>query len=73
MAINHSNHTVTATVTTTGELIEYTFATPQDLAEAYKDNQAHLEARRQIKSTMLDLSMHLITRQVNQDKKGTDT
>lgn len=58
---------ITATVKTTGEVIEYHVQTSGELAEAYSDIEAHIQAYRDLKSAAMNTSMEMIKQL---DKKG---
>lgn len=60
---------ITATVRTTGEAIEYHVRTPGELAEAFQDVEAHIEAYRQLKSSMMNTGMEFLKQQDKEDKK----
>jgi hypothetical protein len=53
---------ISATVSTTGEVIEYHVQSPGELTEAFKDVEAHLEAYRLLKNSMLNTSMNMLNR-----------
>lgn len=59
---------ITATVKTNGEVIEYKVMSPGELTEAYRDVEAHIEAYRQIKSSLMTTSMQMLEQQDNKEK-----
>ena len=60
---------ITVTVKTSGEVIEYRVMNSTDLTSAYADVEAHIEAYRQIKSSLMNTSMEMLKQQ---DKEKPD-
>lgn len=53
---------VSATVKTTGQVIEYHVQSPGEVSAAYEDVEAHIQAYRDIKTSLLNTSMEFMKR-----------
>lgn len=60
---------ISAIVKTNGEVIEYHVQSPGELAAAFEDVEAHIQAYRDIKSSMMATSMEMLKKQ---DKEVSD-
>lgn len=69
MTADKSIHVISATVASTGEIIEYKIDTKEQLSDAFKDVEARLEAYRQLKNIMLNTSMQIIMRKDKDESK----
>lgn len=58
---------ITATVTTSGEVLEYHVTNTSDLSSAYTDVEAYLTAYHSLKTMMLAASMDIVSKQ-NKEK-----
>lgn len=54
---------ISAVVDTTGEVIEYHVMSPSEVTDAYRDVEAHLKAYHSIKTSLLNTSMDMISKQ----------
>lgn len=70
MSQKPTDHIISATISTTGEVIEYHYNNSAELSAAYKDIDARLNAYRQLKRLILDISMQIIMKQ--EEKKERD-
>lgn len=60
---------ISATVKTTGEVIEYSIQSFSDLNKAYADIEAHIQAYRDLKSAAMNSSMEMVKRLSDKEKK----
>lgn len=59
---------ITATVKTSGEVIEYHVKTASEVTDAYNDVEARIEAYRQLKSALMNTGMQLLKQQDKEKK-----
>lgn len=57
------DNVISATVSGTGEVIEYKYHNASELSQVYREVEAKLNAYKQLKRLILDISMQLIMKQ----------